>query len=97
MVSGNRSSRGQRNGIPSRTFGQRDIECRLLLARYLHRIFRKSTQSSNPELVAIENVKEVPMVAIPLVVTAILSLILGLYPDYFLELAREVLRGTGMP
>lgn len=58
--------------------------------------FEKATQSSNLELVPIENVKEVPMVAIPLVITAVLSLILGLYPDYFLELARTVMRGTGM-
>ena len=58
--------------------------------------FEKAVQSSNPDLVAIENVKEVPMVAIPLVVTAILSLILGLYPDYFLELARAVMRGAGL-
>jgi len=32
------------------------------------------------------------MVAIPLVITAITSILMGIYPDYFLTLAKEVIR-----
>jgi multicomponent Na+:H+ antiporter subunit D len=39
-----------------------------------------------------EDIRELPMVAGPLVLTAIISLLIGIYPDYFLALAREVLR-----
>ena len=39
-----------------------------------------------------EEVREIPMVAIPLVITAIISIVIGIYPDYFLSLAKEVLR-----
>lgn len=39
-----------------------------------------------------EEIKEIPMVAIPLVITAIISILVGMYPDYFLTLAREVIR-----
>jgi multicomponent Na+:H+ antiporter subunit D len=37
-------------------------------------------------------VREIPMVAVPLVITAIISLLIGIYPDYFLSLAQEVIR-----
>ena len=37
-------------------------------------------------------IREIPMVVIPLVVTAIISLLIGVYPDYFLSLAKEVIR-----
>lgn len=37
-------------------------------------------------------VKEIPLVAIPLVITAIISIIIGIYPDYFLSLAKEVIK-----
>ncbi len=36
------------------------------------------------------DIREIPLVTIPLVVTALLSVVLGLYPDYFLTLARGV-------
>lgn len=36
--------------------------------------------------------KEVPLVVIPLIITAIGSVLIGLYPDYFISLAREVIR-----
>jgi multicomponent Na+:H+ antiporter subunit D len=39
-----------------------------------------------------EEPREIPMVVVPLVVTAIISLVIGIYPDYFLRLAQEVLR-----
>lgn len=39
-----------------------------------------------------EEAREIPMVVIPLVITAIISIILGIYPDYFLGLAREVIQ-----
>jgi formate hydrogenlyase subunit 3/multisubunit Na+/H+ antiporter MnhD subunit len=32
------------------------------------------------------------MVVVPLVITAIISLLIGIYPDYFLNLAKEVIR-----
>ncbi len=37
-------------------------------------------------------IREIPMVAGPLLLTAVISLILGIYPNYFLRLAQEVLR-----
>lgn len=37
-------------------------------------------------------VREIPMVTIPLVATAILSVIMGIFPDYFLVLAEGVVR-----
>ena len=37
------------------------------------------------------DVKEIPMVAIPLVLTAIISILIGIYPDYFLSLAKEII------
>jgi multicomponent Na+:H+ antiporter subunit D len=39
-----------------------------------------------------EEIREIPMVVIPLVVTATISLLIGIYPDYFLNLAKEVIR-----
>jgi len=39
-----------------------------------------------------EEVREIPMVVVPLVFTAIISLVIGIYPDYFLSLAQEVIR-----
>lgn len=37
-----------------------------------------------------EEIKEIPMVAIPLVITAIISIVIGIYPNYFLSLAKEI-------
>ena len=37
-------------------------------------------------------IKEIPLVTIPLVATAILSLLMGIYPDYFLTLAEGVVK-----
>ena len=37
-------------------------------------------------------IREIPLVTIPLVVTAALSLLMGIYPDYFLTLAQGVVR-----
>ncbi|TCU37816.1 MULTISPECIES: monovalent cation/H+ antiporter subunit D family protein [Rhizobium] len=37
-------------------------------------------------------VREIPMITIPLVVTAILSVLMGIFPDYFLTLADGVVR-----
>ncbi len=37
-------------------------------------------------------IKENPMVVVPLVLTAVISLIIGIFPVYFLNLAQEVLR-----
>jgi multicomponent Na+:H+ antiporter subunit D len=39
-----------------------------------------------------EEIREIPMVVVPLVLTAIISLLIGIYPDYFLRLAQEVIR-----
>ncbi len=39
-----------------------------------------------------EEIREIPMVAVPLVLTAIISIIIGIYPDYFLSLAKEIIR-----
>jgi multicomponent Na+:H+ antiporter subunit D len=39
-----------------------------------------------------EEIREIPFVVVPLVLTAIISLLIGIYPDYFLSLAQEVIR-----
>jgi len=39
-----------------------------------------------------EEIREIPMVVVPLVLTAIISLLIGIYPNYFLSLAQEVIR-----
>lgn len=39
-----------------------------------------------------EEIKERPMIVVPLVLTAVISIILGIYPNYFLSLAQEVIR-----
>ncbi|MBI5682249.1 MAG: monovalent cation/H+ antiporter subunit D family protein [Deltaproteobacteria bacterium] len=39
-----------------------------------------------------EEIKEIPMVVIPLFITAILSVLMGMYPDYFITLAKEVIK-----
>lgn len=38
-----------------------------------------------------EEIREIPMVVVPLVLTAIISLLIGIFPDYFLNLAKEVI------
>jgi multicomponent Na+:H+ antiporter subunit D len=39
-----------------------------------------------------EAIKEIPLMVIPLVLTAIGSVIIGIYPDYFIALAKEVIK-----
>ncbi len=39
-----------------------------------------------------EEPREIPFVVVPLVLTAIISLLMGIFPDYFLNLAKEVIR-----
>ncbi len=43
------------------------------------------------EQVCSQDIREIPLVAVPLVITALLSLALGVYPYYFLTLAQRVL------
>jgi multicomponent Na+:H+ antiporter subunit D len=40
--------------------------------------------------VAAGDIREIPLITIPLVATALLSLAMGIYPNYFLSLARGV-------
>ncbi|KAE9630042.1 monovalent cation/H+ antiporter subunit D family protein [Parasedimentitalea maritima] len=58
--------------------------------------FEKSKPPQDQTLVAMQDVREVPMVAVPLLITAILSLALGLNPGFFVELAQLVMRGAGL-
>ncbi len=39
-----------------------------------------------------EEVRELKFVVVPLVLTAVISLLIGIFPDYFLTLAKEVIR-----
>jgi multicomponent Na+:H+ antiporter subunit D len=39
-----------------------------------------------------EDIRENPMIVVPLVLTAIISVVIGIYPNYFLSLAQEVIR-----
>lgn len=39
-----------------------------------------------------EEVREQKFVVVPLVITAVISLLIGIFPDYFLALAKEVIR-----
>lgn len=58
--------------------------------------FEEAKPADDPRLVAHKDIREIPMVAVPLVVTALLSLALGLNPDYFLRLATLVMQGGAM-
>ncbi len=43
-----------------------------------------------PDKIHPDDIREIPLVTIPLVVTALLSVVLGIFPDYFLTLARGI-------
>jgi len=45
-----------------------------------------------PTGTSVQPIREIPLVATALVLTALLSLMLGIYPDYFLTLAQEVIK-----
>ena len=51
--------------------------------------FEKEKDDRHME-VAASDIREIPLVTIPLVATALLSLAMGIYPNYFLSLARAV-------
>ena len=64
--------------------------------------FEAEKTPTDPSLVAANDIREIPMVAVPLVITALLSLLLGIYPDYFLSLAailvsEEFVTGGALP
>lgn len=58
--------------------------------------FFEAEKPGTPGLVAMQDVREIPMVAVPLLITALLSLALGLKPGFFVELAQLVMRGAGL-
>ena len=59
--------------------------------------FEKEKTANDLSFVAANEIREIPMVAIPLLITALLSLLLGLHPEYFLSLARTVVAGGFAP
>jgi len=52
--------------------------------------FFRSTKADTSHPFPDSEIKEIPMVTIPLVLTALLSMVMGFFPDYFLTLARGV-------
>ncbi|MFY0312579.1 monovalent cation/H+ antiporter subunit D family protein [Leisingera sp. D0M16] len=58
--------------------------------------FFEAEKPGAPDLVAMQDVREIPMVAVPLLITSLLSLALGLNPGFFVELAQLVMRGAGL-
>ena len=46
--------------------------------------------TAGPDDIHPSEIREIPLVTIPLAVTALLSLVMGIFPDYFLTLARGV-------
>jgi multicomponent Na+:H+ antiporter subunit D len=50
-----------------------------------------SNSSTAQQLPGDQDIKEIPLVTIPLMVTAVLSLLLGVYPHYFLSLAQRLI------
>lgn len=58
--------------------------------------FEKEKQTNDTSHVAAADIREIPMIAVPLLITALLSLGLGLFPGYFLGLARLVASGAGL-
>jgi len=57
-----------------------------------YKAFFETQPSQSPDTGCVSpGIKEIPLVTIPLVATAILSLVLGIYPHYFLALAQGVL------
>lgn len=49
--------------------------------------FDKASTAAPPQ-----DIKEIPMLTVPLVITALVSVGLGLYPDYFIALAKGVIQ-----
>jgi multicomponent Na+:H+ antiporter subunit D len=39
-----------------------------------------------------KSVKEIPLMVVPLTLTAIVSVVLGLYPDFIVQIAESVIR-----
>ena len=58
--------------------------------------FERAKPSQDQSLVAMQDVREIPMVAAPLLASALLSVALGLNPGFFVELAQLVMRGAGL-
>ncbi|MDP7544121.1 MAG: monovalent cation/H+ antiporter subunit D family protein, partial [Alphaproteobacteria bacterium] len=52
--------------------------------------FEKENAGQDRDAGEPKEIREIPLVAAPLVATALLSLLMGLYPGYFLTLARGV-------
>ncbi|MEE1562279.1 MAG: proton-conducting transporter membrane subunit, partial [Alphaproteobacteria bacterium] len=52
--------------------------------------FEKENAGQDRDASEPKEIREIPLVAAPLVATALLSLLMGLYPGYFLTLARGV-------
>ncbi|MEA3473074.1 MAG: monovalent cation/H+ antiporter subunit D family protein, partial [Pseudomonadota bacterium] len=51
---------------------------------------KTNSAGDSPDEIHPNDIREIPLVTIPLVVTALLSLVMGIFPDYFLTLARGV-------
>ncbi len=61
-------------------------------AYFLPIVFRAFFKEPEPDS-HIEEVSEAPgFVVVPLVITAVISIVIGIYPDYFLSLAERVIR-----
>lgn len=58
--------------------------------------FERAKPPQDQSLVAMQDVREIPMVAVPLLISALLSVALGLNPGFFVELAQLVMRGAGL-
>jgi multicomponent Na+:H+ antiporter subunit D len=50
------------------------------------------TRHSNLDGQNNEGVKEIPLMVVPLILTAIVSVVLGLYPDFIVQIAESVIR-----
>lgn len=58
--------------------------------------FEPPKDMQDQSLTAMQDVREIPMVAVPLVITALLSVALGLQPGFFVALSHLVMRGAGL-
>lgn len=70
----------------------RDVDGHNILLHENHSEGHSSAHDRHGHEIEFKKIKEIPLVAIPLVLTAIISIVIGIYPDYFLTLAKEIIR-----
>ena len=92
VVSGHRDPAGPPNDLFSRFIGQHDSEHGYFFPVILQDFFGKPRMKALPVATTAEQRShEAPAImVIPLLLTALASVLMGLYPDYFLNIVKAV-------